>query len=374
MEICIINLVAILLLSILLAGVMIPQVLLIAFRKKLFDEPDERKIHKGAVPRLGGLVFTPVILFTVVIVLGINIVMGTPVTLLEMTDEVTVEMMFEFCGLILLYIVGLADDLIGVKYMAKFIVQILCGVLLVTGGLCVDNLHGLLGIYELPTWLSYAFTILIVVFFTNAINLIDGVDGLASGLSIAAALFYGFIFVGLGNLMYAATAVATLGVVIPFYYYNVFGNPNRGRKIFMGDTGSLTLGFILTFMSIRVLSSIESEETQSPNTFVLAFAPMLIPCFDVVRVFFRRIRHHKSPFLPDRTHIHHKLMALGMSSKVTMVVIVCTAIVATLLNVWLSVWININILVGVNLIVWIAVNMTMSYIIAKRKIDCDFNR
>ncbi len=369
-----INLAVILLLSELLAGVMIPQVLLIAFRKKLFDEPDERKIHKSAVPRLGGLVFTPVILFTVVIVLGFNIVLGTPVTLLHMTDDVTLEMMFEFCGLILLYIVGMADDLIGVKYMAKFIVQIFCGMLLVMGGLCVDNLYGLFGIYDLPVWLSYALTVLVVVFFTNAVNLIDGVDGLASGLSIGATLFYGCIFVALGNLMYAATAIATLGVVIPFYYYNVFGNPERGRKIFMGDTGSLTLGFILTFLSIRLLNGIDNQDPQLPNTFVLAFAPMMIPCFDVVRVFFRRIRHHKSPFLPDRTHIHHKLMALGMSSKVTMVVIVCTAIVCTLLNVWLSVWININILVAVNVIIWIAANVTMSHVIAKRKTDCDFNR
>lgn len=373
MEICLINWLAIFALSALSAGVMIPQILLIAFRKKLFDEPDGRKIHKGAVPRLGGLAFTPVILFTIAVVFGLNLVSGASVDLLQINREVVVEMLFVFCGLILLYIVGMADDLIGVRYMAKFVVQILCGSMLVVGGFSIDNLHGLLGLWELPGWAACGITILVVVFFTNAINLIDGVDGLASGLSIGAALFYGWIFVLLDSQIYAAVAVSTLGVIVPFFYYNVFGNPDRGRKIFMGDTGSLTLGFILTFLSVKVLECMgEVDDPDLPNAFVLAFVPMMIPCFDVVRVFFRRFRHHKNPFLPDRTHIHHKLMALGISSKVTMVVIVCSAIVLTLLNVCLSFYVNVNILIIGNLAVWILLNMGMTRRILKRKVDCDF--
>lgn len=371
MKMWILDLVLVFFLSSFMAGIIIPKILLIAFRKKLFDVPNERKIHTAAVPRLGGLAFSPVMIFSLSFVIGLNAVMGNIQAInLELTGEMTLGL----CGLLLLYIVGMADDLIGVRYSAKFVIQILCSIMLVVGGITLNNLNGLLGIYELPYAVSCFLTILVVVFFTNAINLIDGVDGLASGLSIAASLFYTFIFINSGNYIYAAISSATLGVLIPFYYYNVFGNANKGKKIFMGDTGSLTLGYTLSFLSLKISSGLEYSQIQEFNPFVLAFTPLLIPCLDVLRVFFRRVRHHKSPFLPDRTHIHHKLIALGLSPRVTMVTVVSISILLTGLNIIISKYININILLILNICAWILINIWMTKLIKKRNIDCDFNK
>ena len=362
-----INVLCVFLLSVVLSGIIIPKILLISFRKKLFDSVDERKIHKGAVPRLGGLAFNPVIFFSIVLVLGLNFVYGRA-GLIAHLQENAVEMAFEFCGLLLLYVVGIADDLIGVRYSAKFLTQIIAGILLIVGGVWIDNLYGLLGIYELPNCLGYLLTILAIVFFTNAINLIDGVDGLASGLCIAASFVYAFSFIVVGYYVYAAMALATLGVLLPFFYYNVFGKIDRGRKIFMGDTGSLTLGFILSFLSLKLLTTIDASVVNYPNPFVLAFSPLMVPCFDVVRVFFRRIRNKKNPFLPDKTHIHHKLLAMGFSSKVTMMIVVGVSILLTIVNIELSRYININIIVFGNIIMWILLNMGMTRFVNKKKI------
>lgn len=130
-----------------------------------------------------------------------------------------------------LYLVGMADDLIGIRYRAKFVIQILCGVMLIAGGIYINNLHGILGIHAVPLWLGYPLTILIVVFIINAINLIDGIDGLASGLCSVACLFYGLTFFMLHQHVYAILAFATLGVLVPFFYYNVSGTPStEGRS------------------------------------------------------------------------------------------------------------------------------------------------
>lgn len=121
------------------AGIIIPQILLIAFRKRLFDLPDERKIHHCAVPRLGGIAFKPVVFFTVALLLGINMVMGHSEMLSEIENDVR-PLAFAFCSIMVLYLVGMADDLIGIRYRAKFVIQILCGMMLIAGGIYIDNL------------------------------------------------------------------------------------------------------------------------------------------------------------------------------------------------------------------------------------------
>ena len=122
------------LLCVLCAGIVIPQILLIAFRKKLFDFPDERKVHHCAVPRLGGIAFKPVVFFTIALLLGINMVLGHSEILSEIGNDVC-SLAFAFCSIMVLYLVGMADDLIGIRYRAKFVIQILCGVMLIAGGI-----------------------------------------------------------------------------------------------------------------------------------------------------------------------------------------------------------------------------------------------
>ncbi|MEY8687587.1 MraY family glycosyltransferase [Bacteroides sp. AN502(2024)] len=347
------------LLCVFCAGIVIPQILLIAFRKQLFDFPDERKIHHCAVPRLGGIAFKPVVFFTILLLLGINMALGHSEMLSEIGNDAR-PLAFAFCAIMVLYLVGMADDLIGIRYRAKFVIQILCGVMLITGGIYIDNLHGILGIHAVPLWLGYPLTILIVIFIINAINLIDGIDGLASGLCSVACLFYGLTFFMLHRYIYAMLAFATLGVLVLFFYYNVFGNAEHGRKIFMGDTGSLTIGMMLCFLSLKLIMCGPDEHTGNIDLMVLAFSPLLVPCCDVVRVYLHRVRNGKNPFLPDKNHIHHKLLAVGMKQRTAMISIIFVSTVFILFNILLSLYLDVNWIVLGDILVWTLANIRLT--------------
>lgn len=347
-------------LSVFCAGVLIPQILLISFRKKLFDVPDERKIHQGVVPRLGGIAFKPVILFSVVLSLGISQTLGFG----EFLEEIVLEsqpLAFGFCAILVLYLVGIADDLIGIRYCAKFIIQILCGVMLIAGGLGITELYGILFIDTMPEWIGYPLTVFAVVFIINAINLIDGIDGLASGLCGVAMLFYGVIFMHIHEYLYALFAFATLGVLVPFFYYNVFGDAHKQKKIFMGDTGSLTIGIIICVLSLRMIHRFSIEMTDIKfNPFILAYSPLIVPCFDVVRVYLHRVRNGKNPFLPDKNHIHHKLLAIGMQQRTAMVTIVAVSVCFTLCNILLSRYVDATVLLASDILIWTLANLWLT--------------
>lgn len=348
------------------AWILIPNILLIAFRKKLFDLPDERKIHHGMIPRLGGLAFNPAIFFSISLLLGLDFILGEPDILKQEGSNVP-ELLFGFCASTILYLVGIADDLIGVRYRTKFIIQILCGVILIAGGVWINNLYGICGIYGLSEWIGYSLTILVIVFVINSINLIDGIDGLASGLSGAALLFYGLIYIYLEQWLFAMLAFAALGALIPFFYYNVFGNVNHGKKIFMGDTGSLTIGIILCILSIKILNQ-PVDITASFNPAVLAFAPLIIPCFDVMRVFISRIRMKKHPFMPDKSHIHHKLLAAGICQRAAMIIIISVSLIFTLYNIILSQYVDVSLLLIINIILWMLGNMWLAFKIKRHEL------
>lgn len=354
------------LLCVLFAGILIPQILLVAFRRNLFDEPDPRKIHKGAVPRLGGIAFTPVVCFSVALLLGINSLLGFAGVEESLIIDST-SITFGFCSLFTLYLVGMADDLVGVRYRAKFVVQIFCAVLLIAGGLWLHGLCGVLFIDNLVWWIGIPLTIIVIVYVVNSINLIDGIDGLASGLSSAALIIYGIGFFMYGQYLFAMISFATLGVLVPFFYYNVFGDVNKRKKIFMGDTGSLTIGLILSFLSLELYNMASLGcVVYGTNAFILAFSPLLIPCLDVVRVFLHRIRRHRNPFLPDKTHIHHKLLALGLKPRVCMVTIVLIALAISVISIVLSRYIEVNILLIIIIGFWTGVNVWLSNRIAKK--------
>lgn len=354
-----VNILSVFFLCIFFAGIVIPQILLIAFRRRLFDEPDERKIHRCVVPRLGGIAFKPVIFFSSALLLGVNISVGHYELLAEVIAE-ALPLAYAFCTVLMLYLVGIADDLIGVRYRAKFFIQIVCGVMLIAGGVVFSDLHGMVSLYALPVWFSYPLTVLVTVFIINAVNLIDGLDGLASGLCSIAFLSYGLAFTYFHEFVYAMLSFATLGVLIPFYYYNVFGKVERGRKIFMGDTGSLTIGMMLCFLSVRLTNVAGTGHPGLPNPLVLAFAPLLIPCLDVVRVYLHRVRKGKNPFLPDKNHIHHKLLDIGMKQRTAMVTIVSVSLFLTLCNILLSVCVDITLLLFMDIFVWTGANIWLT--------------
>ncbi len=351
--------------SLLLAGIIIPQILLIAFRKNLFDEIDERKIHHGRVPRLGGIAFMPSMIFSVAAIGGSFTLLGFLDFSFYGPDDL-VRCCFGLCALMIMYLVGIADDLVGVRYRAKFIAQIIAAGFLVASGEYIDSLDGFCGIHGIPVWVALPFSVLVVVFVTNAINLIDGIDGLASGLCSIAMLFYGWVMLCCNEITYALVAFGTLGALIQFFYYNVFGNAKVGKKIFMGDTGALTTGIIICFLCMRICSMDQSVGGFKGDSLVIAFAPLLVPCFDVVRVYIRRIRHHTNPFLPDKSHIHHKLLDAGLPQRTAMVSILIFSLLLSGLNYWLAAYMNITVLFIIDILIFMVANIWLNMAINRR--------
>lgn len=352
--------------SVLLAGIIIPNIMTIAFRRKLFDEIDERKIHKGVVPRLGGIAFLPSFIFSFCMVVGCNIRLGVPGFSSEFFSAF-VPVFFLLCSLMLLYLVGIADDLIGVRYRAKFVFQIIAGALIVISGSWIHNFYGFIGIHHIPTIIGWVISIFLVIYVVNAINLIDGIDGLASGLSAIALGFYSYLFFMAGNYAYALLVGATLGTLIPFFYYNVFGTAERHTKIFMGDTGSLTIGLMLSFFSIAAFNIDPAGIPSGENPLVLAIAPIMLPCFDVVRVFMHRVRNGHNPFLPDKSHIHHKLLALGMRQWQALVTILITDAFFILFNLIVSPYLSPTWIIIGDLVLWVVLNMLLTHLIRIRE-------
>lgn len=352
--------------ALVLAGIIIPQILLIAFRKKLFDEVDERKIHKGVVPRLGGIAFFPSILFSIAVVVGFNLKFFGVETFGVFTESM-VPVYFMICAVLLMFLVGMADDLVGVRYVAKFIVQIIASLLIVFSGMSIDNLFGFLWLNELPEWFVWMVTCFAVVYVVNAINLIDGIDGLASGLSTVAFVFYAVIFYYSGEYVYSMLSSAAAGTLFPFFYYNVFGNAKKQKKIFMGDTGALTTGMIMVFCAIAVLHIDRTVFSTDYNLVVMAISPLIIPCFDVVRVYLHRVERHRNPFLPDKCHIHHKFLALGLNQRTALCVIMAWAVLFIVVNVVLSPYCNPTVLVGADVLIWTLANVILSKAIARRE-------
>ena len=343
----------------------IPRILVISHRKRLFDIPDVRKVHCRPISRLGGVTFFPVIVLVMCSISLFELHYGYAIGL---GRNLLNEMLCLLVGLMLLYIVGVCDDLIGVRYNRKFLVQILAAAFLPLSGLYIHNFYGLFGLYEIPALLGVSFTMLLTVFVINAINLIDGIDGLASGLCMVALSIFGVTLAINGWWVYTMLAFVCVGVLIPFFLYNVFGNAERGHKIFMGDTGSLTLGFIVSLLAVKYIVSMGQTESVADGwPLVIAFSVLLVPCLDVFRVVLSRLKRRVHPFKPDRSHFHHKILNMGFTPRKALVFIelISIAFIAfTVLLVHVGVmayWVFIY-----DVVLWTLLNVWFSRIIRKR--------
>lgn len=341
---------------VILTIIAIPEIIRIAFEKQLFDVPDYRKVHKGQVPRLGGVTFLPGIMISVLLAYGIMAEYAYPVS-------AQAEILFGAAGALFLYMTGVADDLVGLSYKVKFPIQIISAFMLCASGLWVDNFHGLLGIHEIPAVVGIPFTVVLVVLIINAINLIDGIDGLASGLCILTVVVYTVMLIKVDLAKYAVITVAALGVLLPFYLYNVYGTSAKRTKIFMGDAGSLTMGYLVAAIAVKasVFSDTMFEEKSQAYYFIYAFSILLVPVLDVMRLFIHRIIHKRSPFYPDRCHIHHKFMAIGMSIGQARHTIIGISLVFFLINIFLVGHININILMAGDIVLWTVMHLAVSH-------------
>jgi len=340
----------------------IPWILKIAHRHFLYDIPNERKLHKNPVPRLGGLAFFYCILFSM---LSIFIIAHQ---FMDTVEQYVFSNSFFLCALLLLHIGGLKDDLIGVLYRHKFLLQIASSLLIVFSGLYINHFYGLFSIEAIPAWMGVPLTVLAIVFIINAINLIDGIDGLSSGISIIALLIYGTLFLMQDEWYYAILAFSSLGVLCIFFCYNVFGSIANKQKLFMGDSGSMMIGLILSVMVIKYMHYAPHSVKPFGDTLVMAISPILVPALDVLRVMLSRIRRRKHLFTADRSHIHHKLIDMGLGKTKALLFLLGVSCGFCLINFLLVPLFSTLAIFIFDGALWISGNMYLTFRIKKSKV------
>ncbi len=275
----------------LLAVFAIPSIIYMAHVKNLLDEPNKRTVHVSKTPRLGGMAIFAGFMSALTIFGDFG------------ADSKGIQQILAGC--VIIFFIGLKDDVVPVSAFKKFFVQVLAtGIVMFIGDIRITSLQGLINVYELDIGISYTLTFLLIVGITNAINLIDGLDGLAGGIVLTISCVFGTFFF-LENSPYAIMASCLIGSVMGFLRYNF-----RNATIFMGDTGSLVCGFIVAVMSVRLIEL--RPQVIENHTIVLCLATLLIPVTDTLKVFAMRTLAGISPFTPDRNHLHHRLKDMGV--------------------------------------------------------------
>jgi UDP-N-acetylmuramyl pentapeptide phosphotransferase/UDP-N-acetylglucosamine-1-phosphate transferase len=276
----------------------IPVIITVAERKKLFDIPDERKIHQSPIPSLGGLgIFAGFIL----------------ACLISMTFQTASEFQYFFAAAFVIFFLGLKDDILVISPIKKFIGQVLAAFLIIyKGNIQIRSMHGFLGINELPEMFSLLLTYLTIIVIINSFNLIDGIDGLAGSLGLMSATIFGIYFLQVNMTAYSILAFSLAGSLAAFLIFNF-----QPAKVFMGDTGSLLIGLINAILVVKFINVANTSEVHMPivSSPAIGFSILVIPLLDTLRVFAIRIFHRRSPFSPDRNHVHHLMLDKGLSHR-----------------------------------------------------------
>ncbi|MBS1580497.1 MAG: undecaprenyl/decaprenyl-phosphate alpha-N-acetylglucosaminyl 1-phosphate transferase [Bacteroidetes bacterium] len=302
-------------LSFILTFYSIPAIISIASMKKLYDYPDERKVHANPIPSLG----------------GVGIFGGFLLGLLIAADINSVIQHFQFliAAFIIVFFLGVKDDILIITPLKKFIGQVVVGLLLMfKAGVLIQNMYGFLSITTIEPTLSFFLTLFTIIVITNAFNLIDGIDGLAAMLSIISLSVFGIFFYLNHDMFYALLAFCFVASLLAFLIYNF-----HPAKIFMGDTGSTLSGLLNAILVIHFINTAENStllpHLSSP---AMGFGILLIPMLDTLRVFGIRMLHGRSPFSPDRNHLHHILLDRGLSHKTITLTLSAFALLFILLS------------------------------------------
>lgn len=297
----------------------VPKIIAVAHAKKLFDIPTHRSASKNnIIPNLGGIAIFAGIYISVIISLeGFDY------------NKIAGLALVSF----LMFLMGLKDDMIGLSAGKKITGQLFVSLYLIV--LCnfrFTNLHGIFGLNEISYGLSLFVTLVIIIGLINAFNLIDGIDGLASGIGTVISATYGFIFMYFGQLEFSIVSFSITGALVSFFFYNVFGTEN---KIFMGDTGSLTLGVLFAVLTIWYNELIPTHGISNLlwSSPAISLSIMIVPVIDSIRVFYIRISQGRSPFSPDMNHIHHHLIQITKNNHLHATLIL---ILANILLIFLS--------------------------------------
>jgi UDP-GlcNAc:undecaprenyl-phosphate/decaprenyl-phosphate GlcNAc-1-phosphate transferase len=291
----------------------IPVIIRVAQEKKLYDVPNERKIHKNPIPSLGGLgIFVG---FTIALLLSLKIAAAP-------------EFQYYIAAALIIFFVGIKDDILDISPLKKFIGQLAAAAIIVfKGHLLITSMHGLLGVQQLDVTFSYFITFFAIAGIINAFNLIDGVDGLAGSVSFVTCTVFGVYFFLNQDLAYAVLGFAMAASILGFLVYNF-----SPAKIFMGDTGSMLLGIINAILVIHFIQTASTSKAFAVTaTPAIGFAILIMPLMDTLRVFAIRAFQRRSPFSPDRNHLHHILLDKGFTHRKVAITMASLTLISSLI-------------------------------------------
>lgn len=290
-----------------LTYLIIPLIIHVAKERRIYDLPNERSAHQEPTPSLG----------------GIGIFAGTVSGIVLWTPSGSFGVLqYILAAFVIIFLVGILDDLLPISPLKKLAGQLLVALLLsYKAGVRVSSFYGFLGIHELSEPTSYALSIIAIVGIINAFNLIDGINGLAGSIGLLACLIFGSWFSVVNDPALAIVAFSLAGAILAFLRFNV-----TPAKIFMGDTGSLLLGTVCATLAIRFIETNYKLPPEHPFAFgaapAIAVAVLFLPLYDTTTVFLRRILRGRSPFSPDKTHVHHQLLHLGLNHSATTAILI----------------------------------------------------
>lgn len=317
--------------AVITALLLLPWVLKRAYATDMYNLRNRAGETRRGVLCLGGSILTPGVLIgmTLVVVLrnegeGLNASFKYTTLLLG-------------CGVMLVYLVGLLDDIFGLSARLRFCVQLMAAATLPLSDVYFHSLHGLMGIETMPVYAGMLLTVLFVVTVINAVNMIDGIDGLISVYVMMCLTCFGYCFWEAGNLIYIYIAAAMAGGLSVFFFYNMFGTLEKRTKTYMGDSGSMMLGFSLAYLAVKFISCEHTSSLSPQWRMLLCISLLFIPCMDLCRVVLERLLHGEHPFVPDKRHIHYRLMAAGIFGRLTLLCVMSVVVGMALMNLGLGI-------------------------------------
>ena len=333
--------------SFLFGLVLMPLVIRIAKKKDFVVRPNKRMSHTGEVPNIGGL----------------DIYFSVMLSYLLFDYSQIAHNQFFLIGIAAIMAIGFIDDVLVLTPLSKLLGETFAGIAMIGfSDLRITHLHGIFGINEIGIIPSYLISLFVLIAIINAINLIDGIDGLASGLGMLYCLFFAIYFHLVGSTSWSILAICMIGALAVFFIYNVFGHR---EKIFMGDSGSLTLGFILGFLAVKYSMNDTKLMAVRTDALLASFTLLVVPVFDVFRVSLNRMIHRKPIFSADKNHIHHKLMRTGLNQHQTLMAIIALSLFYVSVN---SILVNVmssTIVVVIDIVIWLVFNMVVNMAIRR---------
>lgn len=322
-----------------------PVIIQVVKLKRLFDKMTDRSSHSQSVPSFGGVTFFIILVIS-----------------LSLSDQffLTSRAMYLIPSCLVIFFTGLKDDMTGISAWNKILMQVIATTMLFASpDFQITNLHGFLGINEISHWICIPLSFLVVVFYINAYNLIDGIDGLASSLGAMFFTFFAIVYYYLHDYMMMAVCLSMVASFIAFLRFNV----SKDKRIFLGDTGSLLIGFLVATIVINILSKDYQEDLHMSyieNLPFMIISALYIPVFDSIRVFVIRMQNRQNPFAPDRSHVHHVLLDYyQFSHQKTSFIIVATNLIIIILMFFVTELCNNRI----SLIVLIAISTILALVL-----------